>query len=259
MTTAKIATSSRVLNVGAAALADATGEPGQVLSCDSDGLVVACGTGAVRLSRLTCQEKGGVVNPADVKDTHLPGLDAREAQSLSAALAAIAPREAALRRALKAMDPVALAGARPASAAAEWSALPLVGELAVLGLAALRALGATSADIAFGAGAGLDGYLSDWVPLQVSAAGSLVKAKEDLAKAIAQAGQTASFALDIMTRDATLQGLVPPQLGLSTHKEIAGTVVTLTPQSFLLMRRGFRLPMRRRWRCVFSGSPMRLR
>ena len=52
VTTAKIQTPAGVMNVGAAQVVDGSGVPGQVLSFDADGLVVACATGAVRLSRL---------------------------------------------------------------------------------------------------------------------------------------------------------------------------------------------------------------
>ena len=52
LTTAKIATASAVLNVGAAARATGFGAAGQVLQATDEGLVVACRDGAVRLSRL---------------------------------------------------------------------------------------------------------------------------------------------------------------------------------------------------------------
>ena len=71
LTTAKIACADRVLNVGAAEMAEGAGAPGQVLRADAAGLVVACGIGAVRLLRLTCQEKGLPVAPATIRDAVL--------------------------------------------------------------------------------------------------------------------------------------------------------------------------------------------
>lgn len=47
--------------------------------------------------------------------------------------------------------------------------------------------------------------------------------------ALAKARATPAFALDLMTRDGALAGLVPPQLGLSDVAPVPGTVVTLTP------------------------------
>ena len=74
LTTAKIQTAGGVLNVGAAQVVDGVGAPGQVLSVADDGLVVACAMGAVRLSGLTCQAKGGAMSPLTVKDVQLAGL-----------------------------------------------------------------------------------------------------------------------------------------------------------------------------------------
>ena len=213
LTTAKIQTAAGVLNVGAAQVVDGVGAPGQVLSVADDGMVVACAMGAVRLSGLTCQAKGGAMSPRTVKDVQLAGLTGAEA--LTKALAQLAPREPALRRALLALDPVMLPGAGPLQTP-DWQSLPLTGDLPVLAAGAVRALGRTTGDIAYGAGAGLPGYLSDWAPLRVAGVVDLTSADH-------------SFALDLMTRDARLQGLTPPHLGLSTAGPIAGTVITLTP------------------------------
>ena len=216
VTTAKIQTPAGVMNVGAAQVVDGSGVPGQVLSVDADGLVVACATGAVRLSRLTCQAKGSAVSPLTVGDAPLPGLTGVEA--LTKALAVLAPREPALRRALLALDPVMLAGAGPLQTP-DWQSLPLTGDLPVLAACAVRALGLTTGDLAYGTGAGLPGYLSDWAPLRVAGLVDLTTADH-------------SFALDLLTRDSRLQGLTPPHLGLSSAGPIAGTVITLTGTAF---------------------------
>ncbi|MFE3838038.1 formyltransferase family protein, partial [Pseudogemmobacter sonorensis] len=108
LTTAKIDTGSRVLNVGQAEAVPGSGAPGRVLSATPEGLVVACGSGAVRLERLSCQEKGLPVRPESVTTPALAPLEAGAA--LTAALAALAPREPALRRALAGLSPLALSG-----------------------------------------------------------------------------------------------------------------------------------------------------
>ena len=240
LSTAKIATATRVLNVGTAEVVEGAGTPGQVLSATPEGLVVACASGALRLTRLTCQDKGGVVAPQSVTDNILASPTPEEAQALDAALAALAPSEPALCRALTALDPVTIAGASAASdkaAKPDWQSLPLSedlvsGDLATLALAALRGLNLTSGDLAFGSGAGLPGYLSAWVPVAVrSSDGAAQTLTLALNQALARARATPAFPLDLMTRDRALMGLTTPQLGLSTAGPIPGTVVTLTPDA----------------------------
>ena len=229
LATAKIATATRVLNVGSADLAEGTGAPGSVLSATPEGLVVACATGAVRLNRLTCQIKGGAVCPSTIPDTTLPPLTADEAARLTAALAAVVPAEAALRRALQRLNPATLAGSGPVGTP-DWQSLPRSGDLPGLGLAAARALGQPAVDLALG-GTGLPGYLSDWVPVSVSTDATIAAAKAALATAIDKARATPAFALDLMTRDAALQGLTVPQIALG-DAPVPGSVVTLSPTAF---------------------------
>ncbi len=228
LATAKIDTGARVLNVGAAEVAEGAGAPGQVLSAGAEGLVVACGTGAVRLNRLTCQIKGGVVDAATVTETALPLLTADEAARLTAALAAVVGGEAALRKALKSMAPAAVPGAG-AAGVADWQTLPLAGDLPALALAATRALGLENPTLAYAGGAGLPGYLSDWVPVALNTDGPVGAGLAAAEAALATARATPAFALDLMTRDAALAGLVPPQLALCDAGPLPGAVVTLTP------------------------------
>lgn len=229
--TAKIATASRVLNVGTAEVVQGQGQPGQILSATPDGLVVACGVGALRLSRLTCQDRGGPVAPQSVTDAVLAPLTETEAKDLSEALAAVAAGEAGLRRALAQLGPVAIPGATQgaeASSPPDWHRLALPGAPEAAILAALRALNLTEGDLAFGTGAGRPGYLSDWVPLRAQTTSG---ARAALTAALARARRTPAFALDLMTRDRALQGLTPPQLGVSDGAPIAGTVMTLIPNA----------------------------
>ena len=222
--TAKLALADRVLNVGAVEGVDGTGAPGQVLSAGPDGLVVACGTGAVRLSRLTCQDRGLPVDPAVIPDTQLPGLPAEEAARLTEALAALVPQEARLRRALRGLQSAVLT--QVAARIPAWQTLPLAG---ITPLAVLRVLGLAEADVAFSVGPG-DGYLSDWVPLRLTG-GTIAGARTALAAGLAQARATPRFPRDLLTRDGALADLAVPQVGVSDAGPIAGTVVTLTPDA----------------------------
>ncbi len=229
LSTAKIATATAVLNVGSADPAEGQGAPGQVLSAKPEGLVVACATGAVRLNRLTCQVKGGAVCPSTIPDSALPVLTGAEAAALTAALAAVVPGEPGLRRALLRLNPVQVPGAT-AGAAPDWQSLPLSGDLAMLALAAARALGQPSVDFAY-AGNGLAGYLSDWVPVTVATEGSIATARAAVDAALARARATPAFALDLMTRDTALQNLTKPQIALGAGP-VPGAVVTLAADAF---------------------------
>jgi natural product biosynthesis luciferase-like monooxygenase protein len=221
--TAKIATATQVLNVGAAKVVAGNGAAGQVLRADDEGVVIACGTGAVRLSRLTCQEKGLPVHPVAVTGAVQPSITGAEA--LTAALAASVPHEAAQRKALGAMHPTV-----PGATAGQgegWASVPLAGDLAHLALAYLRQSGAAQADFAYGGISAAPGYLSHWVPLRVAELGIKLKSENDFRNAEGAARAASGFALDLMSRDPALAGLQMPQVGLSRNGPVAGTVVTL--------------------------------
>ncbi|MDB5658716.1 MAG: peptide synthetase [Cypionkella sp.] len=217
LTTAKIACADRVLNVGAAELVAGSGVPGQVLQADDAGLVVACGTGAVRLTRLSCQEYGIAVSGATVTDTLLLG----ETEGLTELGQVLASTEPEMRKALKSLKPAALG--QGSTAAADWKNLPLSGSLADLALAAALAVGAGDVDLTLAAH-GVAGYVSAWRPLRVRSSVSIGTARGDL-----DIASKPGFALDLLTRDVSLSGLQCPQIGLAEIGPITGTAVTLTP------------------------------
>jgi hypothetical protein len=93
-----------------------------------------------------------------------------------------------------------------AADAPDWQRidLPVDGNLADLGLAALAALrnsGQAFGDLALSSpGMGLLGYLSHWVPLRAEAGSSIAAARVGLRAALDRAEQIAGFPLDLMTR-----------------------------------------------------------
>ena len=125
LTTAKIATAGAVLNVGAANRATGSGTPGQVLSATDDGLVVACADGAVRLSRLTCQDKVLAVSGAAVAVQMLPALAPSEADQLTAVLAAAVGQEPRYRDQLLTLQPAILPMTKLLNGTADWQAVHL--------------------------------------------------------------------------------------------------------------------------------------
>ncbi|VDC27711.1 MupA/Atu3671 family FMN-dependent luciferase-like monooxygenase [Pseudogemmobacter humi] len=224
--TAKIDTGTRVLNVGSAARAEGAGAPGAVLAASPEGLVVACLDGAVRLSRLTCQEKGGVVCPSTVAAAALPLLSAEEAARLTLASAAAARAEPRLHRLLADPQPLALPTAQTGEAAEWWKLGLALTDLPVLALAALRAFGADGGDLAR-AVPGLPGYLSAWEPVRVEPGATVAAARETLGASLAAPGT--GWPLDLMSRDRALAALAVPALALSGAGPVQGSALTLAP------------------------------
>ncbi|MFN4155681.1 MAG: MupA/Atu3671 family FMN-dependent luciferase-like monooxygenase [Paracoccaceae bacterium] len=216
LTTAKIAGSFGVLNVGAADVVDGTGLPGSVLSSSPDGVVVACGAGAVRLHRLTCQARGLAVCPSTVRD--IAAL--KDADALTAAHAALVPFEPAVRKRLAALSRLVVTGA---GAGAGWLRLAVAGDAATLAVALARVTGQECPDVALSVAPGLAGYSSGWVPGRV-----LTDRTVGAARAALLAERAPGFALDLMTRDVALADLAVPQVGVSLHgAPVPETVVTL--------------------------------
>ncbi|MDT8857334.1 LLM class flavin-dependent oxidoreductase [Paracoccaceae bacterium Fryx2] len=237
LTCPKIAAGDRVLLVGAAEAAAGSAAPGTVLEATEAGLVVACADGAVRLARITDQA-GAAVCPKSLGVASLPLLTADEAQALTAALAAVAPGEGALRRALAALEPCEVPEAT-AAAVPLWAQVPLAlppglaGDrtLALLALGAVRLSGKPLGDLAY-ADAAVPaplGILSGWVPLRAGTDGTLAGAEAAVTAALAKARKTPAFPLDLVARDRALTGLATPQVGLSENAPLPGTVLTLTP------------------------------
>jgi natural product biosynthesis luciferase-like monooxygenase protein len=215
LTTAKIALADRVLNVGSAEVTTGQGAPGQVLQADEAGLVVACGTGALRLMRLTCQIKGLPVSPASITDTAV----LHDRIGLTDLAQTLARAEPKLRKALKSMAPAQFGTAT--SGQPDWQSLPISATLGDLTAAAALASGQTEIDFAQPAEARTN-YSSLWVPLRVVTTGTVENARVIPSKA-------PGFALDLMTRDVSLNGIQPPQIGISDQDVVLGTAITITP------------------------------
>lgn len=228
LTAAKIWTGKDVLLVAGAEAAEGQGAPGTVLDAQEIGLTVACGTGAVRLTTLTCQ-RGLPVCPKSLGLTALPLPTADETRHWTEALARVAPVEGALRRALSAMEPVEI-DTSPVEGAPDWQRVPLAATLplARLGLGALRLAGRDEGDLALARDAGGAPILAPWVPLHLALSGTLAQDTATAEAALATA--PAGFALDLRARDAALSAVQTPPLGLSVEdRPVPGTVLTLTP------------------------------
>lgn len=228
LTCPKILAAGRILLVGAAEAVDGAGAPGTVLSATEETMVVACGSGAVRLSGLTCQS-GIPVSPALLGVSSLPSPTPSEAEALSRALAAVAPGEGAVRRALAGMAPAEVPGAT-LGGLTDWQHLPMPQGLSTahLALAAARACGKPVCDLARGHDHPTHGILSTWAPLRVEASGTLAQGEAAFAQAGAQAAKTPAFALDLLARDPALAGVAPPAVAIGPAP-VAGSVVTLSP------------------------------
>jgi natural product biosynthesis luciferase-like monooxygenase protein len=225
----KIAVEDQVWAVGLAEVVAGSGSPGTVLSRDADSLTVACAEGAVRLSRLTCL-KGLPVDTARAGAT-LASATPAEAAALDAALAPAAEAEARLRSLVLHADPV-LSGTADARSS-DWQAIALTGPAATharLALAAVRALGRNGGDIAYATGQDpAPGYLLPWVPLRLSASGTVREAEARTASLLDAARSASGIAADLALREPGLTALTPSGLALSDGVvPVPGTVLTLT-------------------------------
>ncbi len=225
----KIETAGRVLAVSMAQAEPGTATPGTVIAATQAGLVVACGTGAVRLSGLRSMD-GTAICPSTLGVTHLHSLTPEAATRLSQALAPVAEAEQTTRTLLLSADPIT-AGA-PSFAPPNWQsmALPITNvDPARLALALLRATGRMAGDVALSTGPSTaPGYVLPWVPLRLSAHGPSQQAEAAVTRAIANARAATGIAADLALREPALVNLTPPQIAFSTSDTpLDGSTVTL--------------------------------
>ena len=199
------------------------GEPGTVLAIEEDGLVVATGRGALRLTGLD-----GLEGPAGGSPTAgqvLPVLGVGRVAALDAAAAATTPGEKRWRARLLDLRPAVLPrlGGAPAGTTLARN-LPAGDVLGSAALAlAILALGDLEAvDLALAWPGAVAGAQAAWVPLRV--AGTTLG---ELRASLATAGEAPGpMAADLPAR---LGGRAParPQVGLSREAHVPGTVLTL--------------------------------
>lgn len=225
LTVPKIEVAGQVWAVGSAEVIPGIGAPGTVLGRGAEHLDVACATGAVRLSALTCL-KGLPIDTART-GTSVASPSEAEAATLDAALAPVAEAETRLRGVLLKPDPVLPSGPSQSS---DWRqvALPQA-SLARLALAAIRALGRSGGDIAFASGEDpAPGFVLPWVPVRLEATGLVSAAETRVAKALDTARAAGGIAADLALREPGLTALLPPGLAVSAGTApVAGTAVTL--------------------------------
>ena len=222
---AKVDAAGQLWAVGAAEVIPGAGAPGTVLGRSADHLDIACASGAVRLSGLTCL-KGLPIDTARA-GAALASPTGAEAEALDEALAPVAEAEPRLRGLLLKADP---ALASVISTAPDWRqiALPAAGT-SWLALAALRALGRSGGDIAFASGDDpAPGHVLPWVPVRLDASGPVLAAEARVAKALAAAETATGLAADLALREPGLTALTPSGLAVSEGSgPLTGTAVTL--------------------------------
>jgi natural product biosynthesis luciferase-like monooxygenase protein len=225
----KISVAGRILLVRQAeALPAGDGAPGTVTETSEAGLIVTCAKGAVHLSGLMDLD-GTAVCPKSLGVAHLASPD--DGQTISEAIAAAAPVEGAMRRALAKIAPLDLPQTKSGDVP-DWQSQPLAQSSTqfanALGVA--RALGQGAVDLAVKSPL-QSPYLSGWSPLHLEARGTLEQAQTGFAAALAQAEAAPGFAADLPRRDPALAALQTPAIGLSNAGAIYGTAVTLTPDT----------------------------
>jgi natural product biosynthesis luciferase-like monooxygenase protein len=240
----KIDAAGRILAVGMAQAEPGHATPGTVLEATPAGLVVACATGAVRLAGLRAMD-GGAVCPSTLGLTHLSLLQPDRAAEITRAMTPVAEGEAANRARLVALDPVTLGA--PATTTANWQSLPLpAAPLPRLAVALLRATGRMGGDVALStAPAAAPGLILPWVPLHLSATGSVAQAEAALARATETARAATGIAADLALREPALGALTLPAVALTaTDAPLHGSAVTLSsgPNGARLWHDAGRLP-----------------
>ncbi|TCL00726.1 natural product biosynthesis luciferase-like monooxygenase protein [Shimia isoporae] len=178
----KIVASGRILLIGSAEIAESAGhgEPGAILAASDETIIIACGRGAVTLSRVT-DTNGKAEIPGNVlrEGERLPLLDRGAAETLSATVARVAKSDAFWRTQMAAFLPaslplVATSGDLPEMRKVKLTLpeLPSKQTLTAVTLWALRSGVAEACDIALQPAdlPRATGILSDWVPLRISAA-----------------------------------------------------------------------------------------
>jgi natural product biosynthesis luciferase-like monooxygenase protein len=217
---ARLRIGDHVLLVGQAAPVQGRAAPGTVLENDGTRLTVACGEGALRLSKITgpdggavdldaCVPLGRVVTPASDGDRQ--------------ALGDFAAQDGYWRRKLAAMRPITLPLATTERAPSEHRALDLAPETALVAIAtwAMRLGGGEGAHLAYAgpAQAGVADLTCPWVPV----------AADRLVEEIDEADARGPFALDLFARDAALDAAHRPHLGLRRAGAglVPGTALTV--------------------------------
>ncbi|MGO4907385.1 MupA/Atu3671 family FMN-dependent luciferase-like monooxygenase [Pseudorhodobacter sp. W20_MBD10_FR17] len=219
----KIEIAGRILlATKAEALPAGDGIPGTVTEANESGLIVTCTTGALHLAGLL-DLNGAAVCPKSLGVTYLASPD--DAAPITAAIAAAAPHEGAMRRALAALIPLDLP--QGASTSPDWQSLPLTSSAFANALGVARALGQGALDLAVQSPQ-QSPYLSGWSPLHLDANGTLEQAKTAFITALTAAQSAPGFAIDLPHRDPALATLQTPAIGLSDADPVRGTAMTLT-------------------------------
>ncbi|MEM9433531.1 MAG: MupA/Atu3671 family FMN-dependent luciferase-like monooxygenase [Pseudomonadota bacterium] len=215
--------------------------PGTVIEVSAESLTVATGTALVTLSDLrrttgTPVAADAIVSPNDV----LASPDADEAERLDDVLAQTLKVEGYWRRKLQAMTSVDIPmidRTAPAGEIAEIS-LNLAKGVApahvqtAFAILIARTSDTEMLDIAVQTESEQPGYLTGWVPVQISVAGLASAVLTNIEDAVAEALTKPAFSADLLAR---IPGdLQSPSLGLSDGQLIADTALTLSGEKLLV-------------------------
>lgn len=247
VTSAKIEVGGRVVLVGAAAAAEGAENtaPGTVLAVTEADMVVATGSGPVRLSGLTDPDGTPVAaNRLVAVGARLAPLDPDRAAALRQRAVAMAPWEAHWHRRLSRLKGANPGFVRRSGEAAAWAdrrfpaplGLPQDQLIAALAGWALFVAEDWQAGLAF-AGAGIvaaneasPGYVAPWVPLMLDGADAPGSSLAELADALAPdfaAASAGGFASDLVARHPGLAKVETPAIGISASGPVPGTAFTL--------------------------------
>ena len=215
--------------------------PGAVLAADADLLSVATGAGDLVLTRITdCN--GTPATPQNITriGAILPALPAQTAATLTEALAPLAAKDPAWRKAMEAVVPLDLPLLQPADGPHQPIARPVAlpeglspdKACAAFALLGARLSGAGRVDLALHAPVPQGpaaAYIADWLPLRAEQSDSFSAMAAALTAAMEEARARGPFAADLIARLPGAEPPALPALGLSEDPEaglVAQTALT---------------------------------
>lgn len=244
LTTAKIDVNGQVVLVGRGEAVDRdTAAPGTVIEVGDDQMIIATGSGALRIVGLS----DGLGQPLNIKTLAktgmvLSGPDAECIAHLDGLIQRSLKGENHWRKALQTLQPVDVPLANTTAESANWQThdvtLPdtLTGSsrISALLIWALRSSGQDAVDLAYcdtaiaHAAHAEPGYISGWVPLHIAGDDDYTRAESQLKRDLDAIQRFGSFTCDLIARDPQINHCNVPAIAINVGgpEPVEGACIT---------------------------------
>ncbi|CUH64611.1 Dimodular nonribosomal peptide synthase [Thalassovita gelatinovora] len=232
---AKLELAGKIALVAKSSMSDGNGAPGEVLRIEKDGLTVATGDGALRLSGFRTID-GSDLDPAMLVDIGhvLPSPDAVLSERLDTALQAAIKAEPVYRGIFDSFAPaqLALTATKSEGVLEQPVAVDADAAMTALALIAGRLAETNHVDLALARSSDAPhGYLMSWAPVRLDAQGDVETVADSFLTSLDKARKFGPAPADILARLAGHPRIATPQIGLSDDSAlIPGTAITLATQ-----------------------------